>query len=146
MVEEQPSTSLRLVFKTVAGCRNLELIKVVVAISQQQVLMRSAAAFSMAHRAGQVSLVSGLGPLYGVPPISCRNDGEYFIVYKNDFKGNSSQAGNFIEGRQVYTAGLKGKYHNSVGGELAYSKFWGGGQQNPLRDRDNVVMSVSYTF
>ncbi|MBD8090326.1 DUF1302 domain-containing protein [Pseudomonas fluorescens] len=69
-----------------------------------------------------------------------------FIVYKNDFKGNSSQAGNFIEGRQVYTAGLKGKYHNSVEGELAYNKFWGAGQQNALRDRDNVVMSVSYTF
>ncbi len=37
-----------------------------------------------------------------------------YAVYKSDFEGNSSQTGNFIEGRQAYTLGLRASYLSSL--------------------------------
>ncbi|MBT9529346.1 MAG: DUF1302 domain-containing protein, partial [Pseudomonas sp.] len=42
-----------------------------------------------------------------------------YAVYKSDFEGNSSQTGNFIEGRQAYTLGLRASYLSSLEAELA---------------------------
>jgi hypothetical protein len=67
-----------------------------------------------------------------------------FVVYKDDFKGNSYQAGNFIEGRQAYTLGLKANYQNKLEAELQYTEFYGGGQDNGLRDRDNIGFNLKY--
>ncbi len=69
-----------------------------------------------------------------------------FAVYKNDFSGNSSQTGNFIEGRQAYTLGLRASYMNSLEAELQYTEFYGAGQDNSGRDRDNVGLNVKYSF
>ena len=69
-----------------------------------------------------------------------------YTVYKSDFSGNSSQTGNFIEGRQAATFGMRASYLSSLEGELAYTTFWGAGQNNSSRDRDNVGVNVKYSF
>jgi len=69
-----------------------------------------------------------------------------YAVYKSDFEGNSSQTGNFIEGRQAYTLGLRASYLSSLEAELAYTEYYGAGQDNVARDRDNIGMNVKYSF
>ncbi|WP_236208535.1 DUF1302 domain-containing protein [Pseudomonas tohonis] len=69
-----------------------------------------------------------------------------FVVYKDDFEGNSHQTGNFIEGRKAYTVGLKASYLNSLEGEIQYTEFYGAGQNNSSRDRDNIGVNVKYSF
>ncbi|MBC2690970.1 MULTISPECIES: DUF1302 domain-containing protein [Pseudomonas] len=67
-----------------------------------------------------------------------------YAVYKDDFKGNSYQAGNTIEGRKAYTLGIKANYQNKLEAELQYTEFYGGGQNNSIRDRDNVGFNLKY--
>lgn len=67
-----------------------------------------------------------------------------YAVYKDDFKGNSYQAGNYIEGRKAYTLGLKANYQNKLEAELQYTEFFGGGQNNVIRDRDNIGFNLKY--
>jgi hypothetical protein len=69
-----------------------------------------------------------------------------YVVYKDDFEGNSYQTGSFIEGRKAYTLGVKATYLNSLEAELQYTEFYGGGQNNSVRDRDNVGVNVKYSF
>jgi hypothetical protein len=69
-----------------------------------------------------------------------------YVVYKNDFRGNSSQTGNFVEGRQAYTVGMRASYLTNLEAELAYTNFWGGGIDNGSRDRDNIGLNVKYSF
>ncbi|MDH4569487.1 DUF1302 domain-containing protein [Pseudomonas sp. BN414] len=69
-----------------------------------------------------------------------------YVVYKDDFEGNSYQTGSFIEGRKAYTLGVKATYLNSLEAELQYTEFYGGGQNNSVRDRDNIGVNVKYSF
>lgn len=69
-----------------------------------------------------------------------------YVVYKDDFEGNSYQTGNFIEGRKAYTLGVRASYLNSLEAELQYTEFFGGGQNNSVRDRDNIGFNVKYSF
>ncbi|MGE9764328.1 DUF1302 domain-containing protein [Pseudomonas sp. PDM20] len=69
-----------------------------------------------------------------------------YAVYKDDFEGNSYQTGNFIEGRKAYTLGVKATYLNALEAELQYTEFYGAGQNNAARDRDNVGFNVKYSF
>ncbi|WP_028631358.1 DUF1302 domain-containing protein [Metapseudomonas resinovorans] len=69
-----------------------------------------------------------------------------YVVYKDDFEGNSYQTGSFIEGRKAYTVGVKATYLNSLEAELQYTEFYGGGQNNSVRDRDNIGVNVKYSF
>jgi hypothetical protein len=69
-----------------------------------------------------------------------------YAVYKDDFEGNSFQTGNFIEGRKAYTLGVKATYLNSLEAELQYTEFYGAGQNNSSRDRDNIGFNVKYSF
>jgi hypothetical protein len=69
-----------------------------------------------------------------------------YAVYKDDFSGNSQQAGNFIAGRKAYTLGVKATYLNALEAELQYTEFYGAGQENAARDRDNVGFNVKYSF
>lgn len=69
-----------------------------------------------------------------------------FAVYKHDFEGNSHQTGNFIEGRQAYTLGMRANYLNSLEAELQYTEFYGAGQNNSGTDRDNIGVNVKYSF
>lgn len=69
-----------------------------------------------------------------------------FAVFKHDFEGNSHQTGNFIEGRQAYTVGMRASYLNSLEAEIQYTEFYGAGQNNGARDRDNIGLNVKYSF
>ncbi|UVE16462.1 DUF1302 domain-containing protein [Pseudomonas sp. LS44] len=69
-----------------------------------------------------------------------------YAVYKDDFSGNSYQLGNFVEGRKAYTLGVKASYLNSLEAELQYTEFYGAGENNGARDRDNVGVNVKYSF
>ncbi len=69
-----------------------------------------------------------------------------FAVYKHDFAGNSHQTGNFVEGRMAYTLGLRASYLNSLEAEVQYTEFYGAGENNGARDRDNIGLNVKYAF
>ncbi|SDK46422.1 Protein of unknown function [Pseudomonas indica] len=69
-----------------------------------------------------------------------------FAVFKHDFEGNSHQTGNFIEGRKAYTLGVRASYLSNLEAELQYTEFYGAGQNNAGRDRDNVGVNVKYSF
>lgn len=69
-----------------------------------------------------------------------------FAVFKHDFEGNSHQTGNFIEGRKAYTVGMRASYLNALEAEIQYTEFYGGGQNNGARDRDNIGVNVKYSF
>ncbi|MGQ7957353.1 DUF1302 domain-containing protein [Pseudomonas sp. SP16.1] len=69
-----------------------------------------------------------------------------FAVFKHDFEGNSHQTGNFVEGRMAYTVGMRASYLNSLEAEIQYTEFYGAGQNNAARDRDNVGVNVKYSF
>ncbi|MFZ6045426.1 DUF1302 domain-containing protein [Pseudomonas sp. CR3202] len=69
-----------------------------------------------------------------------------YLVFREDFRGNSYSAGNFIEGRKAHTLGLKASYRSSLEAELQYTEFYGAGQHNSSRDRDNIGLNLKYSF
>jgi len=69
-----------------------------------------------------------------------------YLIYKDDFKGNSHMTGNFVEGRKAYTLGLRGSYSQRLEAELQYTEFWGGGQNNKMRDHDNIGLNIKYSY
>ncbi|WP_068826764.1 DUF1302 domain-containing protein [Pseudomonas sp. BMS12] len=69
-----------------------------------------------------------------------------FAVFKHNFQGNSHQTGNFVEGAMAYTVGLRASYLNSLEAEVQYTEFYGGGQNNSGRDRDNLGLNLKYSF
>lgn len=69
-----------------------------------------------------------------------------YVVYQDDFQGNSDRTGNFIEGRKAYTLGMDASYLNAFEVGLQYTEYFGAGQNNSMRDRDNVSLSAKYSF
>ena len=68
------------------------------------------------------------------------------VAWKHDFEGNSHQAGSYVEGTKAYTLALSASYQNTLEGEIAYTDFFGAGNDNGLRDRDNIGVNVKYSF
>ncbi len=68
------------------------------------------------------------------------------IAWKHDFEGNSHQAGSYVEGTKAYTIGLDASYQNTLEAGIAYTDFFGAGNDNGLRDRDNIGVNVKYSF
>lgn len=54
--------------------------------------------------------------------------------------------GNFVENSRTITPALGWKYLGNLTGEFAYATYFGGGQSNLWRDRDNFNMYVRYSF
>lgn len=69
-----------------------------------------------------------------------------FAVFANNFRGNSHQTGNFVEGAMAYSVGLRASYLNSLEAEVQYTEYYGAGQNNSGRDRDNVGVNLKYSF
>ncbi|KSW27325.1 MULTISPECIES: DUF1302 domain-containing protein [unclassified Pseudomonas] len=69
-----------------------------------------------------------------------------YVVYQDDFKGNSDRTGNFIEGRKAYTLGADATYLNTFQVGMQYTNYYGAGVNNSMRDRDNVSISAKYSF
>ena len=78
-----------------------------------------------------------------VGPLSSRSP---FAVFKHNFQGNSHQTGNFVEGAMAYSVGLRASYLNSLEAEVQYTEYYGAGQNNSGRDRDNVGVNLKYSF
>ena len=67
-------------------------------------------------------------------------------MFTHDVKGISPNTLPFVEGRKSLFLGLL--FDNSSVWKLqtGYTKFFGGGLSNLLRDRDNITASLSYNF
>lgn len=68
------------------------------------------------------------------------------VAWSHDFEGNSHQAGSYVEGTKAYTIGLSADYQNTLEAGIAYTDFFGAGDDNGLRDRDNIGVNVKYSF
>ncbi|WP_339535286.1 DUF1302 domain-containing protein [Pseudomonas hunanensis] len=69
------------------------------------------------------------------------------LTFREDVSGTSPALNeNFIEGRKSSTVQLGAQYGESLNGKLAYTVFWGARKDNPLIDRDNIALNVSYSF
>ena len=64
----------------------------------------------------------------------------------HDVSGNSPIGGNFMEGRQAATLGVKFIYLNNLELGVQATSFWGANYSNKLADRDNASLSLSYSF
>ncbi|WP_373387956.1 DUF1302 domain-containing protein [Pseudomonas alcaligenes] len=69
-----------------------------------------------------------------------------FAVFKHNFQGNSHQTGNFVEGAMAYSIGLRASYLNNLETEVQYTEYYGAGQNNSGRDRDNLGVNLKYSF
>lgn len=69
------------------------------------------------------------------------------FVFFHDVNGTSpGPAANFVEHRRQARFVLDFEYLQNTTVRLAYSEFFGAGAFNQIRDRDNVALSVTYSF
>lgn len=66
--------------------------------------------------------------------------------FSHDVKGTSPNSLPFVEGRKAVFFGLNFDRKSEWKGQIGYSKFWGGGLSNPLRDRDFFGASIARSF
>lgn len=68
------------------------------------------------------------------------------LRFAHDFKGNSHRTGNFLENRKAATLGVSALYNQAFETAIAYNTFWGAENSNLLGDRDNVTLTLKYSF
>ena len=69
------------------------------------------------------------------------------VAWSQDVKGYAPGPGaNFVEGRKTIGLSLKAEYLNQYSMNLAYTNYFGGGKNNAISDRDNVALSLAYSF
>ncbi len=69
------------------------------------------------------------------------------VAFSHDVHGDTpGPYATFWEGRKSLTFGIDGRYLNRLTAGLVYTSFYGGGDNNPLNDRDFVRFNVSYGF
>jgi hypothetical protein len=67
------------------------------------------------------------------------------IYFKHDVSGviNEIQA---FGGSRVLSVGIEGTYLNNLTTRISYAAYFGGEPDNLLRDRDNIALTVKYSF
>ena len=69
------------------------------------------------------------------------------FVYAEDVNGTTpAPSATFIEGRRIFSVGLTGDYLQRLEGDVVYSRFFGAGAANLLRDRDYVQFRLTYSL
>jgi hypothetical protein len=69
------------------------------------------------------------------------------VAFNHDVNGISpGPGGNFIEGRRSTTLGVEANYLNQWAADLSYTRFYGAGILNLVRDRDFLSFTVRYSF
>ncbi|QDX81637.1 hypothetical protein B9N43_10455 [Denitratisoma sp. DHT3] len=68
------------------------------------------------------------------------------VDYYHDVRGVAPNSLPFVQGRKALSVGMNFDYHNTWKATIGYSRFWGGGNLNMLRDRDVLSASISYSF
>lgn len=68
------------------------------------------------------------------------------IRFAHDVDGNSHRTGNFLENRKSGLVGVNAIYNNALEMGIAYNAFWGAEASNLLSDRDNLTLTLKYSF
>ncbi len=68
------------------------------------------------------------------------------LRFAHDVDGNSHHSGNFLENRKSGLVGLNAIYNNAFEVGVAYNAFWGAKASNLLHDRDNMTLTLKYSF
>ena len=68
------------------------------------------------------------------------------VDWYHDVKGVSPNTIPFVQGRKALSLGLNFDLHNTYKVSVGYSDFFGGGDLNPMRDRDVLQASFQYIF
>jgi len=69
------------------------------------------------------------------------------VAWSHDVSGNAPGPGaNFIEDRKSFGLSLKADYLNQYSANISYTNYFGGEPYNAIADRDNVALSVAYSF
>lgn len=69
------------------------------------------------------------------------------IVFSRDVDGTTpGPTATFVEGRQAWSFGIGGDYLQRLEADLSYTRFSGGGAANALRDRDAILLRLTYSF
>lgn len=69
------------------------------------------------------------------------------IFYSQDVMGTSpGPGGNFVAGSKIASFNLETRYKSDLSFTAGYTWFWGGGQYNPLSDRDFLQFFIKYQF
>ncbi len=69
------------------------------------------------------------------------------LVFAHDVNGTSATPIlNFVQDRKSLIMGVKATYLSVWELGLGYQRYWGGGSFNLIRDRDNVSLSLGYSF
>ncbi len=68
------------------------------------------------------------------------------IRFAHDVDGNSHRTGNFLENRKSGTVAVNALYNQELEFGIAYNAFWGAERSNLLADRDNLTLTVKYSF
>ncbi len=78
-----------------------------------------------------------------LPGISLRPS----VYYSQDVMGTSpGPGGNFVAGSKIASLNLETRYKSALTFTTGYTWLWGGGQYNPLSDRDFLQFFVTYQF
>jgi hypothetical protein len=51
-----------------------------------------------------------------------------------------------FSGAKVVSVGLQGTYLNNMQASISYAAYFGGNRKNLLRDRDNISVTLKYSF
>jgi len=69
------------------------------------------------------------------------------IAFARDVDGTTpGPTATFVEGRQAWSFGIGGDYLQRLEADLSYTRFSGGGAANALRDRDALLLRLTYSF
>ncbi len=69
------------------------------------------------------------------------------IVYQHDVSGiTPAPISNFVEGRKAISLAADFDYLKRYKIGFAYNRYFGGGNQNLIADRDFVSLTASYSF
>lgn len=69
------------------------------------------------------------------------------VVFAHDVNGTSATPIlNFVQGRKSLRMGVSASYLNVWELGVGYQRYWGGGSFNLIEDRDNVSLSLGYSF
>ena len=65
----------------------------------------------------------------------------------HDVQGYSPGPGGlFVEGSKRFFTGMRFEYLNKYTGEMRYTWYTGGGEDNQIRDRDSLMLTLGYAF
>lgn len=68
------------------------------------------------------------------------------LFFRHDVSGDSSGVNQMVNNSRQFSTGVDAFYLNNWKFSLKYATFFGGKENNRVNDRDNVAMSVKYTF